>query len=110
MAKQKNLTLVQLEVERQLGLQEWSIIDLIGYELATMCILNIYELNDVCTGFGQDFDSKVSVISSRQRISVIVNRNSSFYKDDYPICQYEDLTSDINEILVVMQAAIDRIQ
>ena len=110
MAKITDLNTVKEAIQTALELQEWSIVDLIGFELATMCVLNIYELNDSCTGFGQDFNNKVSVISSRQRISVIDGKNSSFYKDDYPICQYNDLASDINEILIVMQAAIDRIQ
>ena len=110
MAKVTDYAIVQQAIEAALDDGTWSIEELLGRELATLVVLNIYYTNDVCVGFGQDFHNKVSVISGRQRISVIVQSNSSMYKDDGPICRYDDLADDVNEILIVMQAAYDRIQ
>lgn len=110
MAKIEDYNLVKEEIVNQLTKKEFAIDGLLGRQLAVLCVLNIYMTNDVCKGFGQDYHNKVSVISSQRRISVIVDRNSSMFQDDFPICQYEDLADDIHEILIILQAAYDRIQ
>lgn len=110
MAKITDYSIIQAEIIAQLTETAYEIDALLGRELAVLVVTNIYMTNDVCVGFGQDFNQKISVISSRQRISMIVDGHSSFFKDDYPICQYIDLANDIHEILMIMQAAYDRIQ
>ena len=110
MAKVTNYNEVIAAIEVALQGQDYFLVDLVGHDLAVLAILNIYMTNDVCKGFGQDFHNGTSIISSRQRISVIVNKNSSMFKDDFNICLYDDLSSDIAEIIIISQAAYDRIQ
>ena len=110
MAKVTNYNEVIAAIEVALSDRDYFLVDLVGHDLAVLAVLNIYMTNDMCKGFGQDFHNGTSVISSRQRISVIVEKCSSMYKDDYPICEYNDLADDVNEIIVISQAAFDRIQ
>lgn len=110
MAKVTNYAEVIAAIELALQEREYFLVDLVGHDLAVLAVLNIYMTNDVCKGFGQDFHNQVSIISSRQIISVIVGRNSSMYKDDFYICEYNNLEGDINEIMIISQAAYDRIQ
>ena len=84
MAKIMDYTEVAREIARQLALNNYDIVDYLGYDLTLLAVLNIYETNDVCKGFGQDFHNGWSVIA------------------------YESLTDDIHEILMVIQAVIDR--
>lgn len=109
MAKITDYSIVQAEIARQLALNDYDIVEILGEDLALLAVLNIYMTNDVCKGFGQDFQEKVSVISSRQRISVIIGRKASNYKNDEPICLYRDLSDDINEILMLIQTVFDRL-
>lgn len=109
MAKVTDYAAVQGEIERQLDNNPIELESILGREITVLCVVNIYMTNDVCVGFGQDFNQKVSVISSRQRISIIVDGHSSFYKDDTEICQYYHLDDDVNEILLVLNTAYQRI-
>ena len=109
MAKVTNYATVQEAIERHLEAAEWSIEELIGHDMAVLAILNIYMANGVCKGFGQNFRNQVSIISSMRVIGIMIDRKSSYYRDNQNICLYDDLDDDINEILIVMQAAYDRI-
>lgn len=109
MAKITDYAAVQAEIARQLTLNEYTLVDVLGMDLAVLAVLNIYMTNDVCKGFGQDFKDTISVISSRERISIISGRKSSNYKDDGYICLYIDLADDIDEILMVIQTVFDRL-
>ena len=110
MAKVTNYNEVIAAIEVALSERDYFLVELVGHDLAVLAVLNIYMTNDVCKGFGQDFHNQVSIVSGRRIISVIVGRNSSMYKDDYNICDYDDLDGDINEIMIISQAAYDRIQ
>lgn len=72
------------------------------------CITMIYVNNDRQFGLGQDFKQGISVVSSPTRISIIGEGAMSFYKTQDPICQYDDLDADLIQIVVVLNAAIDR--
>lgn len=74
------------------------------------CISMIYVNNDRQTGLGQDFEEGISVVASRTRISIIGQGAMSFYKNDGPICQYENIVADVEQIITVMDAAIARWQ
>ena len=108
MAKETNYAVVQAEIERQLNEQPIPFESIVGREIAVLCILNIYMTSDLCRGFGQDFNQKISVISSPQRISVIFDGQASFYKDDTNICLYNDLSDDVGEIILVLDTAYER--
>lgn len=96
------------------------LVEIIGRDSAVWCVMGIYLSNDVTSGYGQDFEvnpdifnesgfCKCSVISSKERISVILDSQMSYYKDRYSICGYEDLVVDVANICIYIQTAISRI-
>lgn len=72
------------------------------------CISMIYVNNDRQSGLGQDFSEGISIVASRTRISILGQGAMSFYKNVGPICLYEDITADVEQIITVMDAAIAR--
>lgn len=88
---------------------------------AALMVAHVYMMNDLTTGFGQDVqlpgltDEKgkplrASLISSRDLISVILPEGGSHYRADDVLCDYVDLETDIQNICMITQAVIDRIQ
>ena len=108
MSKITNYNEILAEVTSQLADQEWSITDFMPEDNAAIVVANIYLMNDLCSGFGQDIDNSVSVISSRQRISVIYGGRCGIFKHNENLCAFESLSDDISVILMVLQAAFDR--
>lgn len=96
------------------------LVESIGRDAAIFCVLAIYQTNNLCRGYGQDFvnlagrewisgHEKVSVISFENGTSVIVDSESSRYQDQFAMCGYENLDEDVTQICICIQAAIDRI-
>lgn len=119
--KVTDLTIVQQAIANMINEKCPDLVDLIGYEASIFCVLAIYQVNDICSGYGQDFvnkdvramvsdHEKVSVISFETGVSVIVDSKSSRYQDRFPMCGYVDLNEDLTQICICIQAAIDRIQ
>lgn len=108
MSKVTDYNEILTEVNKQMAGQEWSITDYMTIETAAVVVANVYLMNDLCSGFGQDIDSSVSVISSRRRISVIYGVRCGMFKHHEELCLYESLQDDISVILMVLQAAFDR--
>lgn len=113
-------TVIQNAIQEQLLDQDWSIEDYLSETAIVLAISNIYTTNDLMSGFGQDFSNNVgaiadvvyqnmSIISSRDRISIILDSRMSYYKSDVPICGYENLDEDIAYIFMVIQLVLDRI-
>lgn len=98
------------EVETQLQVTEWSILNYVSLDVATMLVVNMYLTGDILKGLSQGIPNSISVISSDDRISVIVDGCASFYKSDGPMCQYEDLSDDIEQILMILDAALVRME
>lgn len=107
-------------IGEKLGEIGTSLAELIGIPNAIQAVMNIYLCNDTTKGFGQDYrvineeisDDKpveVSVISSRDRLSIITEVGMSYYKADLPLCGYRDLDEDISNILIVIDTVFDRI-
>ena len=121
MAKVLDLVIVQQEIADMIDEKCPDLVDLIGREPAIFCVLAIYQTNNLCSGYGQDFTptsygmmiqghKKVSVISFENGVSVIVDSASSRYQDRFAMCGYVDLEEDLAQICICIQAAIDRIQ
>lgn len=121
MAKVTDLSAIQLAVSDIIDEKCPDLVSYIGRDAAIFCVLAIYQVNDRCSGYGQDFytlvpfetkrlPSKVSVISFVNGVSVIVDSHSSRYQDRFPMCGYESLEDDLTQIAISIQAAIDRIQ
>lgn len=91
-----------------------------GPECAALLITNVYMMNNLTTGYGQDVKVagmtdekgkplKASLISSTDLISVILPEGASHYRADLPLCGYENLDEDIANICMITQAVLDRI-
>lgn len=120
MAKVTDLTAVQRMANAIVDVCCPDLVDFVGRDSAVWCLVAIYTTNDVCKGYGQDFHLNtgapenfphklVSVISFELGVSVIVDSASSRYQDRFPMCGYESLEDDLNQIAISIQAAIDRI-
>lgn len=110
MAKITDYTEITTEIETQLNQGEWSLLDFVGMETAKLIIANIYMSNDIMKGYGQDIGDTLSIISSPRNISVIHDGVCGRFKSDDSLCIYESLTDDVSQILMIMQAAFDRVQ
>ena len=113
-------SVIQNEIQNQLHDQDWSIEDYLNEDAILLAVANIYTTNDLVSGFGQDFNrtvgaadeevyQKISIISNKERISIILDSRMSYYKSDVPICGYESLEEDIAYIFMVIQLVLDRI-
>lgn len=97
-----------------------NLLEELGENQAVWCVMAIYLMNDVTSGYSQDFtltsdlspDGKrplLSVISSPNKISIIDGNHMSYYTDSYDVCGYENLHDDIANILIWIQTVFDRI-
>lgn len=120
MAKVTDLSVIEEMIADMIDEKCPDLVDYIGYEAAIFCVLAIYQTNNLCRGYGQDFvpdaarmmihgHKKVSVISFENGVSVIVDTKSSRYEDRFAMCGYTDLDEDLTQICICIQAAIDRI-
>lgn len=113
-------TVIQNEIEQQLLEQDYTIKEYLPEQTIVLAVANIYTTGDLVTGFGQDYKyvecyldpseyKTLSIISNRDRISIILDSRMSYYKSDVPICGYENLAEDIAYIFMVIQLVFDRI-
>lgn len=120
MAKVTNFQTIADVIYHELALNDYDIETLIGTDCTVWCVMGIYLNNDKTSGFGQDFKNiadevesnlnvNLSVISAKNRISVILEGQMSYYTDNVDLCGYESLEEDIQAILLWIQTAIDRI-
>lgn len=121
MAKVTDLSVIQQAISGMIDEKCPDLVEYIGRDAAIFCVLAIYQVNNICRGYGQDFTNKtirvmksghenVSVISFENGVSVIVDSESSRYQDRFPMCGYENLNEDLTQICICIQAAFDRMQ
>lgn len=121
MAKVTDLSVIEEVIADMVDEKCPDLVEYIGYEAAIFCVLAIYQTNNLCSGYGQDFVpdaarmmihgyKKVSVISFENGVSVILDSVSSRYQDRFAMCGYVDLNEDLTQICICIQAAIDRMQ
>ena len=119
--KETDYSKIREEIASQLADNGNGLVEFIGVENTILCVMNIYLTNDITTGFGQDFavenpevdtqtPLRVSVISSPTRISIIIDHHMSYYLEHEGVCVYESLEDDINEIFLLIQTTLDRIE
>lgn len=120
MAKVTDLSVIEEVIADMINEKCPDLVAYIGYSAAIFCVLAIYQTNNLCRGYGQDFVpdaarmmihgyKKVSVISFENGVSVILDSVSSRYQDRFAMCGYVDLDEDLTQICICIQAAIDRI-
>ena len=114
-------SVIQNAIQNELLEQDWTIEEYLNEAAILLAVANIYTTNDLVSGFGQDFrktdgaggesiEEKISIISNRERISIIVDSRMSYFKSDVPICGYESLEEDIAYIFMIIQLVFDRIE
>lgn len=108
--KENDVAKVVAEVTTQMELTEWSVLQYLTQEQAVLAVSCIYMMADSTKGYGQDFGIDFSIISSPKRISVIYGKSSSMYDNGEDIVWYDDLAMDIYQILICLQAAIERME
>ena len=108
--KETDLNAIKAEVEAQLSDDEWKILEYLTLDQATIVVLNIYNTNAFAKAFGQDVEDSISIISNNRRISAIHGSHASYWKSDQDICAYQSLQDYIGEILIVLDAAINRME
>lgn len=106
--KVKDLNAIWTEAQRQVLMTEWDVRNYITDYQVVLAVFNIYMTNDIMKGFGQDFQHGFSIITSPTRCSVIGGETASFWKDSVQICGYDNLQEDIESILIILQAAVER--
>ena len=120
MSKVRDLEVLKDAVVSQLAMQDSHLLSLIGEDCAIWCVMGIYLSNDQTSGYGQDFTpltpsedfgqvDKVSVISFRNGVSVIIDAQASRYQDNVDLCGYENLNEDVHAIVMYIDTAIERI-
>lgn len=121
MAKVTDLSAIQQAIADMIDEKCPDLVEYVGREAAIFCVLAIYQTNNICSGYGQDFlpnaysmmisgHKKVSVISFENGVSVIVDSHSSRYQDRFAMCEYVDSDEDLAQICICIQAAFDRMQ
>jgi len=110
MSKVTNYNDIYDSVETLLQQYDWTLLDYCDPVQARVIVANIYITQDFAKGFGQDVSPTLSIISSPDRISIINDGYSSFYKCRCPLVLYDNLDDDILSILSVIQTVFDRIQ
>ena len=86
------------------------ILDYLTMDEAAQCMTMIYLCSDLMDALTMDYAGNISVIASPYRIAILYLKHQSFYKGDTPICQYIDLADDMNEIVLRLDAALERWQ
>lgn len=120
MSKVHDLEVLKDAVISQLAMQDSHLLSLIGEDCAVWCVMGIYLSNDQTSGYGQDYRpqepsedfgqvNKVSIISFKNGVSVIIDDQSSRYQDNVDLCGYENLNEDVHAIVMYIDTAIERI-
>lgn len=111
---------IMVIIEEQLDNVAEELRELMGDDNLKAAILNIYMCSDLVYAFGQDYVmqdfsldtgqiGRISLISTRYSISLIIGNVSSNFKYDMQICLYVDIEDDIATIILVLNAAFDRL-
>lgn len=119
--KENDYSVIREEIALQIADSGNSLVEWIGVENTILAVMCVYLSNNLTTGYGQDFfvqnseidtenPIKVSVISSPTRISIIIDDMMSYYKENEGVCTYESLEDDVHQILMMIDAAVARIE
>ena len=108
MAKLSDLNLIRDFAKQELEEYGSELLDFLTMEDASNCLTMIYVTNNITTGFVQDYENNISVLSSPTRIAIIYQGLHSFYKVDGVICEYNAIEDDMNAIRLVLDAALMR--
>ena len=88
---------------------DYDIVQMVGRDVAAQIVANIYNMNDLTTGYAQDIVGTISVISSPWRICAIFDGKMSYYRESDGVCGYLDIEEDMRSICLCLQTAIERV-
>lgn len=108
MAKVTDLNLIRDFAKQELEEYGSVLLDFLTLEDACNCMTMIYVSNDLTTGYAQDYENNISIITSPNRVAIIYQGHHSFYKTEYPICMYEAIEEDMKIIRITIDAALQR--
>lgn len=106
--KVTDYNVVHAEATKKLKTDSSLILDYLTIDEAAQCMTMIYLCSDLMDAITMDYTGNISVIASPYGIAILYMKHLSFYKGDTPICLYNDLNKDINEIALRMDAALER--
>lgn len=106
--KLTDLNLIRDFARQELEENGSELLDFLTIEDASNCLTMIYITNNITTGFVQDYENNISVLSSPTRIGIIWQGHHSYYKVGGQICLYNAIEDDMNEIRIAMDAALMR--
>lgn len=110
-----DLGTLQTVIEQVLDQGSWYIKSYIDSPDLVNIIANIYLMNNTAVETTNRV-RPLTVIASTNRISIIIEdseatpKRSTYYKTEYPICQYTDLYEDIYNILLIIDVCLIRLQ
>ena len=108
--KETEMNIVEATATAVLETRGGAILDYLTIDEAAQCMTMIYLCSDFMDAITMDYTGNISVIASPYRIAILYLKHQSFYKGDTPICQYVDLADDMNEIVLRLDAALERWQ
>ena len=108
--KVTDYNVVLTEATKRLEQGDCLVLDYLTMDEAAQCMTMIYLCSNLMDAISMDYTGNISVIASPYRIAILYLKHQSFYKGDTPICLYEDLSDDIENIALRMDAALERWQ
>lgn len=106
--KVTDYNVVLTEATKKLEQGDCLILDYLTIDEAAQCMTMIYLCSDLMDAITMDYTGNISVIASPYRIAILYLKHQSFYKGDTPICLYVNIADDINEIVLRLDAALER--
>ena len=106
--KVTDYNVVLAEATKRLEQGDCLILDYLTMYEAAQCMTIIYLCSDIMDAITMDYMGNISVIASPYRIAILYLKHQSFYKGDTRICQYVDIAEDMNEIVLRLNAALER--
>lgn len=114
--KEKNIEVIQTTISNFLDGEFWKIEEYFPQESILWIVTNIYLNNDTSVEVSNRVNDVATVIASRYRISVIMDPRaiqgddrSTYVKMAMPLCQYEDVSIDIFNILEIWETCVLRL-
>ena len=106
--KLTDLNLIRDFARQELEENGSELLEFLTMEDASNCLTMIYVTNNITTGFVQDYENNISVLSSPTRIAIIYQGHHSFYKVADGICDYNAIEDDMHAIRMAIDAALMR--
>lgn len=112
--RQTDLGQLQTAIELKLDSQTWYLQSYIDDERIINVVAAIYLNNDVAIEVTTRIEP-LTIIATTKRISVIIDadqqtmKKSTYYKSQWAICKYENMSEDVQNILNIIDVCLLRL-